>query len=231
MSPRYAVYFSPERLSPWWSLGAHWLGRDEYSGASLPQPTLAKVSPDELFALTAEPRRYGFHATLMAPFYLSGGHTEADLLTRMEQLAAQLTPVPLGEMQARSLGHFLALTPTQPCDAITTLAARCVTELDDLREPLSAADLNRRSGPTLDARAQELLRRYGYPYVLERFQLHLTLSGPLGVADSARLLNAMAQPVAHLNASAPLVLDRLCLFVEPAGSQPFRRLTDVVVSS
>jgi putative phosphonate metabolism protein len=231
MSPRYAVYFSPEHLSPWWSFGAHWLGRDEYNETSLPQPALTEVGPDELLAFTAEPRRYGLHATLMAPFYLRDGHTETDLRERMVRLATQLQPVALGQMTARSLGHFLALMPTQPCDAIVTFAARCVTELDDLRAPLSLADLTRRSGPALDARAQELLQRYGYPYVLERFQLHLTLSGSLNATDATRLLNEVAQPVAQLNASVPLALDRLCLFVEPARGQPFRRLADVVVAS
>lgn len=231
MSPRYAVYFSPEHLSPWWSFGAHWLGRDEYNETALPQPTLSEVSTDELFAFTAEPRRYGLHATLLAPFYLSDGHTETDLRKRMAELAAQLKPVALGQMSARPLGHFLALMPTQPCDAIATFAARCVTALDDLRAPLSLADLTRRSAPSLDARAQELLQRYGYPYVLERFQFHLTLSGSLNATDTSRLLKEVAQPVAHLNANVPLTLDRLCLFVEPARGQPFRRLADVVVTS
>ena len=136
MSPRYAVYFSPQRHTPWWSFGAHWLGRDEHNGDPLPQPTLTQVSPHDLHALTAEPRRYGFHATLIAPFHLSGSHTETDLWVRTEQLAAQLKPVPLGEMQARALGDFLALTPTKPCEAIIALASRCVTELNDLRAPL-----------------------------------------------------------------------------------------------
>jgi len=35
--------------------------------------------------------------------------------------------------------------------------------------------------------------------------------------------------VAQLNATAPLVLDRLCLFVEPAPGQPFTRIADAVL--
>mgnify|MGYP006195748115 CR=1 FL=1 len=38
MSRRYAIYFAPRPDSPWWTLGAHWLGRDEHRDAPLPQP-------------------------------------------------------------------------------------------------------------------------------------------------------------------------------------------------
>ena len=106
------------------------------------------------------------------------------------------------------------------------LAAACVTGLDDLRAPLSEADLMRRRIEHLDAREVELLQAYGYPYVLERFRFHFTLSGPLNPQSAQRVQQAVAASVARLNASSPLVLDRLCLFVEPAPGQPFKRLAD-----
>ena len=75
------------------------------------------------------------------------------------------------------------------------------------------------------------MQRYGYASVLERFQLHLTLSGPLNTRDTTRLLNEVTPNVAELNSTTPLVLDRLCLFVESAPGQPFRRLVDQVMAS
>jgi hypothetical protein len=110
------------------------------------------------------------------------------------------------------------------------LAAACVTDLDDLRAPLIEADLARRRIEHLDPRELELLQQYGYPYVLERFRFHLTLSGPVPQATAQRVLMAVAEPLAQLNASTPLVLDRLCLFVEPAPGQAFRRIADVSFS-
>ncbi|HVE52299.1 MAG TPA: hypothetical protein VNB23_02820, partial [Ramlibacter sp.] len=61
---RYAIYYAPAVGSPWWKFGAGWLGRDEQRDAPLPQPPLHGLQPDEFARVTAEPRRYGFHATL-----------------------------------------------------------------------------------------------------------------------------------------------------------------------
>ncbi len=231
MSARYAIYFAPEHSSPWWAFGAHWLGRDERSDTPLVQPPLAKIAPDELRAITAAPRRYGFHATLKAPFSLGGGHTAEDLTARLYALAATLKPVPLGPLQVAHLGNFVALVPARDAGDLMALAAACVTELDDLRAPLSAADLARRRVDDLSPREQELLHAYGYPHVLERFRFHLTLSGPVDSQSAQRVQQAVAVPVAQLNASSPLVLNQLCLFVEPAPGQPFKRIADAALGA
>ena len=231
MSARYAVYFAPAQGSPWWEFGTRWLGRDECLDLQISQTALPQIEPAELHAATAEPRRYGFHATLKAPFALRSGRTVDDLITRMQDLAATLMPVALGPMQAAKLGDFLALVPVRVPDALLGLASACVTLLDDLRAPLSAADLLRRRVEHLDAREQSLLAQYGYPYVLERYRLHLTLSGPVAPPMAERILHASAAPVAQLNATAPLTLDRLCLFVEPAPGQPFKRIADAEMAT
>lgn len=231
MTTRYAIYFAPGKGSPWWEFGARWLGRDELGSKPLPQPQLAQIDAAELRDITAHPSRYGFHATLKAPFRLDGGHTAEDLMARLRALAATLQPVALGPMQALVLGNFVALVPEHPAEALSTLAATCVTELDDLRAPLTPADLARRGVDQLDAREQELLQRYGYPYVLERFRLHFSLSGPVSTVTAQRVLQAVAEPVARLNATTPLVLDRLCVFVEPTPGQPFTRVADVSLSA
>ena len=231
MNARYAVYFAPAKASPWWAFGAHWLGRDEQEDTPLAQPPLAQIAPDELRDITAAPRRYGFHATLKAPFSLGGGHTVDDLTARLHRFAATLKPVPLGPLHASVLGNFVALVPVQATDELEALACACVTELDDLRAPLSEADLTRRRIEHLDAREQALLQAYGYPYVLERFRFHFTLSGPLNPQSAQRVQQAVAAPVTQLSASSPLVLDRLCLFVESAPGQPFKRLADAPLSA
>jgi putative phosphonate metabolism protein len=226
MTPRYAIYFAPAQGSPWWEFGTCWLGRDACRDVPVAQPVLAEITPAELFAATEQPRRYGFHATLKAPFTLHGDHTLEDLITRTQALAATLKPVALGPMQAAMMGDFVALVPVKVPDQLAALATACVTGFDDLRAPLSAADLRRRRVEHLDAREQALLAQYGYPYVLERYRLHLTLSGPVAPPMAQRMLQAAATPVAQLNARSPLMLDRLCLWVEPAPGQAFKRLID-----
>ena len=231
MSARYAIYFAPNRHSPWWAFGAHWLGRDEHDNCALDHPSLDGMSPMDLSSITAEPRRYGFHATLKAPFRLSSGNDEAALVARLGKLAQTLSPVPLGNLRAATLGDFVALVPDTEPEGLQALAASCVSGLDDLRAPLTQSDLARRQPASLDPRETELLTRYGYPYVMERFRLHLTLTGPIIAPLGQRVLEAVTPTITILNQQSPLTLDRLCLFVETSPGAPFVRTLDVRLRS
>jgi hypothetical protein len=147
----------------------------------------------------------------------------------MQALAGTLKALPLGPLHAVRLGDFVALVPMLSTAELVALAAACVAGLDALRAPLSTADLARRNSQRLDAREHELLRLYGYPHVMERFRLHFTLSGPVPPSVAQRVIQAVSEPVAQLNVTAPLLLDRLCLFVEAAPNQPLKRVTDVLI--
>ena len=50
--------------------GSGVLGYDCYTGSDLPRPADLDIDEADWRALTEEPRRYGFHATLKAPFGL-----------------------------------------------------------------------------------------------------------------------------------------------------------------
>jgi putative phosphonate metabolism protein len=231
MSSRYAIYFAPPKATPWWTLGAHWLGRDEFNNTALaPTEIFLDIDTEERLAITAEPRRYGFHATLKAPFRLGQNKTLQELLDRTSAVAAKLAPLALGPLRAVSLGNFVALTPRQPSAELQTLAANCVVALDDMRAPLTPEDLARRRVERLDAREMELLNSYGYPYVLERFRLHFSLTGPVDFKNQQLVLRAVAAQVNHLNTAAPLVLDRLCVFEEASPGMPFGRIADMPLS-
>jgi hypothetical protein len=129
-------------------------------------------------------------------------------------------------MRVAALGSFMALVHGIPPEALLALAAACVKALDDLRAPLLDTELAHRSATPLDARETELLACYGYPYVMERFRLHMTLTGHIEPAMAQRVSDAVAPLVALLNAQAPLWLDQLCLFVAPTAGAPFTRRID-----
>ena len=227
MNTRYAVYFAPDRSARWRQFGAAWLGRDEHDSSKLPRPEHGPLSAERLAAITQEPARYGFHATLKAPFHLTPGQTEADLVRRLNALATTLVPVPLGTMRVVTLGNFVALVPAVEPPGLRALADACVTGLDDLRAPLQEADRRRRLDGHLDPRQLELLALYGYPHVLERFRFHMTLTGPVERADASLVIEAVTQRVTELNTLEPLCLDRLCLFVERTPGAPFHRVMDL----
>jgi putative phosphonate metabolism protein len=224
MSGRFAVYFAPAHESPWWRLGASWIGRDEWRDAVLPQDPPPGFDAASFAALTAEPRRYGFHATLKAPFRLREGVHESLLRQRLAEVAARLHALPLGRIVPVRMDGFVALVPQRRDPMLDMLAAECVTRLDDLRAPLTAQDIARRNPDALDERGRQLLAGYGYPYVLERFRFHMTLTGTIDTGTADRLLAHLEPRIREYNASHPLVLDRLCLFHEAKPGAAFVRI-------
>jgi len=227
MSGRYAVYFAPAAGSPWRRFGAQWLGRDEITGEPLPQPLPYGWTAEALRALTTEPRRYGWHATLKAPFRLRQGAGPDELLAAMRTLARRLRPIPLQMLVPVYMDGFVALVPAGRSPSVDAVAALCVTELEPLRAPLTQEELARRNPQRQDKRGRELLQHYGYPHVLERFRFHMTLTGPTSATEAGRLVAQLASDIAQLNRIEPPMLDRFCLFHEPAPGADFQRVQDV----
>ena len=99
MTMRHAIYFAPAHSSPWWTFGAGWLGRDESLDGTPPEFVAPMLPAAEHHHITTQARRYGFHATLKAPFHLRAGVTPAELLARTRSLAQRLRPAPLSPLQ------------------------------------------------------------------------------------------------------------------------------------
>ena len=72
---RAAIYFAPAPDDPLTAEAARWLGRDPWGAAPRPRGTVPGFSEAEIDARTRDARRYGFHATLKAPFRLAGNRT------------------------------------------------------------------------------------------------------------------------------------------------------------
>jgi putative phosphonate metabolism protein len=217
---RYAVYVALPSGHPLAAFGAAWLGRDALDGKPVPRPPLPGWADARLDAITAEPRRYGFHATLKPPFTLAQGQREEDLLEATDALARTRGPVPLDSLGIASLGGFVALTLGARSGAVDALAAACVAELDRFRAPPDAAELARRRGAGLTARQSELLRLWGYPFVMDEFRFHMTLTGRLEREGRDALMAALA-PQAAPALSQRISIADLCVFVEPGAGAPF----------
>ncbi|MEY2618125.1 MAG: hypothetical protein RL522_1127 [Pseudomonadota bacterium] len=218
---RVAVYFAPHPDSLQGQAGSTWLGRCALRDAPLPQPAVEGISPQHLADLTAEPRRYGWHGTLKAPFRLGQNVQLADVRAALRRLC-EGRPVFELPMQVAALGDFLALRPTHASPALDALAADCVQTLQALADPLSAGELARRRRAGLTPEQDALMQAWGYPHVLSQFRFHLSLTGSLrDLSDPARarLLEAAQQ---HFQGLASCRIDRLSLFIEPEPGAPFR---------
>jgi hypothetical protein len=205
---RYAIYYAP-RAGVFADRAATWLGRDPVTGRDLTQPNLAGASNPQ--AITSEPRHYGFHGTLRAPFRLAAGISLGQVRDRVAELAAGLAPVVCDGLQLKILHGFLALTPLGCEAALLGLAAEVVEGTDGLRAPLTEAEIARRRPDRLSIRQRDLLLRWGYPFVMDEFRFHLTLSNRLEQPEPVRrALGAFFEPVLP----KPFVIEDLCLFGE-----------------
>ena len=217
---RYALYFAPAADDPLNKAVAEWLGRDAFSNANSARAAEGGLSADELDALTADPRRYGFHATLKAPFHLAEGHGEADLLATMEVFAANTSAFDIPSVIVGQLGQFFALVPGTLHPPLQKFAADVVETFEPFRAPLSGEDITRRRPDTLPPRQRENLLRWGYPYVFDDFRFHMTLTGSVPEAQAPVMASILKQRFAGF-IGRPLRIDGLALFVEPERGAPF----------
>ena len=188
--PRYAIYFTPHPSTPFARFGASVLGYDSSTGEGGTRIDLKGIAEAALEAATGAPRKYGFHATLAAPFYLDDKHTEASLLEALNTFCEQSSLASLGSLSVNTLGDFIALTPDE-ASSVDELARQCVRFIDAFRAPLGRGDIARRSNGRLTPRQQAYLMRWGYPYVFEDFRFHMTLTGSLGLDEKSRFLTAL----------------------------------------
>jgi len=221
MTARHAIYYAPAANSRWWQFGSRWLGRDAVSGEPLPQFEVPGMPAEVLREVTAEPRRYGFHATLKPPFALPEGANSQDLYQVVKALAKQQRPFSLGIPRLRTLGSFLALAPDPEPAELAVLAAECVGQLDIFRATPAAGELARRRAAGLSPRQDELLSRWGYPYVMEEWRFHMTLTGKLS-ADRRRVLEPWLEMRLGELQAEPLMVDALCVFEQAAPEAAFR---------
>lgn len=213
---RYAIYYAPRR-GPFATATAEWLGWNAATGAPALQPDLPGL-PRPLADLTAAPRKYGFHGTIKAPFRLAEGVGEAALQEATAGLARGLAPARLAGLRLARLGGFLALVPEGDEAALLALGAAVVRGLDGLRAPLTAAETARRRPERLSPRQRALLEEWGYPYVLEEFRFHLTLTDDLPAADLAAVAEVAADWFAPV-LPRPFAVEDLCLFGEDGAGR------------
>ena len=219
--PRYAIYFAADSDSVLSRFGAELLGYDVYTGDEMPFPADAsRVAPDWR-DVTADPRKYGFHGTLKAPMALAPGRTEAELVAACVAFAGKARPMPSIRPVVDSISGFIAVIPTEPVGTLQQLAADCVREFDDFRAPMTAEDRARRKPDKLTERQRDYLDRWGYPYVMEEFRFHMTLTGRLDAERRGPILEMLRARFSALGLET-LAIDRIALFKQDDARARFR---------
>jgi predicted GNAT superfamily acetyltransferase len=139
-----------------------------------------------------------------------------DFVADVEKLARRLTRFEMPRLRVADDFGFLALLaePSPPLDA---LAAACVTELDFPRHPESEAEQAKRAIGRTESQRRNL-ERWGYPYVLEDWRFHMTLSN----SGAATALLEPAREHFEKALAVPRHFETLAIYIEPAPGENFR---------
>ena len=210
---RIALFFAPPPDHPLTGAAAAWLGRDAFSGEARPQPMVEGFPPQEIRDLTADPRRYGFHATLKPPFRIAAGHNADEIRASLSAFGAGRASVRIDALRLDRLGPFFALTPDGPAEGVDALAAEIVRAFDAFRAPPSPEEVERRRPDRLTVRQRDNLRTWGYPYVFDDFRFHMTLTGPVPGDRKDAMAKVLRRRFAAF-LGRPLAIDAVTMFVE-----------------
>jgi putative phosphonate metabolism protein len=219
--PRYAIYYAPSAGATLDGFGANLLGYSAWSGADLAVPEEVESAVPDWRQVTADPRTYGFHATLKAPFALATGCVEDELVAACAAFAATPRAVPIIHPVVDAISGFIAVVPMEPPEALYRLASDCVTDFDRFRAPLTKEDRARRKPESLTPRQCDYLDRWGYPYVLDEFRFHMTLTGRLGTERRAPILTMLRDRFAATRIER-LAIDGIALFRQDDAASRFR---------
>ncbi len=229
LSPyRVAIYYAPDTQSDAWQLGSGWLGRNAATRQLLRQPVVDGIAKEVLTELTSHPRRYGWHATLKAPFQLAPGYTLSTLRTGVQRFCKGRQPFDLANWDLSTMDGFLSLRPQHSPPELAKLAADCVQQLHPFAAPLGEAALARRRLASLSLEEEALLLAWGYPYVLQHFQFHFSLTGSLSLLPEDQLPLLMLAAKSHFHELPAERVDRLSIFIEPRPGDDFQLLEQIL---
>ena len=225
MTGRFAIYAAPGLGSADAAAALLREQAEQWLGRSVAGDPVTPGVPDgwtreAVDAMTVSARRYGFHATLKAPFRLAQGRTPEELDAALAQFAAGRECAGVPRLRVARLGGFFALIPGAEAAELYALADEVVTAFDGFRAPPTEAELARRDPASLTPRQRELLTAWGYPYVLDEFRFHLTVTDRIPAARRSAVEAALnAWFSASLGATVPV--DALALLSEAEPGAPF----------
>ena len=219
--PRYAIYFATARGDALDRFGTQLLGYDSWTGEEVPFLSGVIEAEPDWRQLTEDPRKYGFHATLKAPITLAQDKMEAELLAACAAFAEKPHRIPVIAPVVDAISGFIAVIPKQRSRELDQLAADCVVAFDAFRAPLTAEDRARRNPERLTERQRTYLDRWGYPYVMEEFRFHMTLTGRIELPKRERVVSMLRTRFSAVGLEK-LAVDAIALFRQEDATSRFR---------
>jgi putative phosphonate metabolism protein len=221
-SARYAVYYVPPKNSTLSEFGKTWLGIDIETGELQAAARIDGLSQSKLEQLIESPRAYGFHGTLKPPFSLAANSSLDGLLSAIELYATGLTPFEIPPLELAFIGKFLALSPESSSAPLENMAAGCVRALEGFRAHRTEKELARYRQSKLTVHQEQMLDNWGYPYVLEEFRFHMTLSDRIDDEEERYAMMEAAIDRCSDIVGQPLPVEEIAVCSQPADGQPMQ---------
>ena len=216
MFKRYAIYFVPKGELA--KFGQAWLGWDCRKGQYISSENAFSEPLADREYFTEKPRKYGLHATLKAPFRLQTTQSEPALRSAFHGFCNHQKPAASGNLTLSEQGGFISLRPQTQSAALFELGKNCLEAFDPFRAPLEQSDLNPRRNARLSPRQNDFLHQWGYPYVLQEFQFHITLSSRLSILQREKIIPALKNLLAN-ELDCPFIIAHLALMGEDRNGQ------------
>ena len=220
-NPRYAIYYAPAPDSDLDRFGADLLGYDAFGGLDRAVSRRHRKSDSGLARPEPGSPEIRFPRHFESALPLAPGKTTTELLAACETFANAPRPVPVIKPIVNVISGFIAIVPADPSGELGRLAADCVGAFDGFRAPLTAEDRARRNPSQLTPSQRNHLDRWGYPYVMEDFRFHMTLTGRLGAERRETVLAILQRRFAALKITT-LAIDGIALFRQDGADSRFR---------
>ncbi len=224
---RFALFFAPSDDSPLGVYGATVLRRKAQSPSEWVNPSIpVNFENTPVWRSCVEvPAHYGFHATIQAPFELQSSYAVSELQRDLADFCTHQKPLSLEGLGPRRTQRYEALAFEQQPPEVKNFAAACIEQFNQYRAPLSDEDLCRRQKKALSPSQIGYLEDFGYPYVFDDFNFHMTLSGNMPENENGYYLQWLTALYAVMVPEPP-ILDRLSLFQQTDRKSPFVRIAE-----
>ena len=215
---RYAIYFAPSETSKIGQFGRLLLKRtakkmvDEGMLTDLPKELHRKI--------IKTPQHYGFHGTLKAPFELHPDYNLYHLDTTLIKFCSSFPDFSIKSLKLQIIAEFIALVPNGEVERLYQLHRKLTEEFNYLCGPLSDFDRDRFLARGLTNGQKKYLCRYGYPFILDSFKFHLTLTSSLTENEQTTCLELLDNMIVDFK-DERLSVDRVCLFKQETRKSPF----------
>ena len=144
----------------------------------------------------------------------------ASLLTAARVFARSLSPIEIPPLKLAIIGKFIALTPITQSAALEKLSAACVRAFEAYRVPLTDEQIANYKKNRLTVHQEQMLEHWGYPYVMEEFRFHMSVTDRIDVASEREAIMAAMEKLAAPVLGKPVMVHDIVVFAQSSADQP-----------